>query len=175
MTDLLVLRRRDLDREPNQLAWEQAKLTEFDGAVVPVNEYFLDHPENALGTMGATHGAYRGDDLVVTAAGDTITTLTAALARVATYARARKLTCSPAPAARSVVAEGPVPAAAAVARPDGFLAVTADGAFTEVADGVARPFDVPRSQAGELRALLGLRDTALSLLDVESASAEDTA
>ena len=62
-----------------------------------------------------------------------------------------------------------------VIRPDGYLMMAADGTFTEVADSLPRQFDVPRSQASELRALLGLRDTALSLLDIESASAEDTA
>jgi N12 class adenine-specific DNA methylase len=173
VTDLLVLR-REPEREPDQNPWEQAKLTELDGAIVPVNEYFLDHPENVLGTIGATDGAYRGDDLVVTAADDTITSLTTALTRIAADARTRNLTCSPAPATRPVVSKTRVPAAP-VARPNGYLDVTADGTFTEVADGVVRLFDVPRSQAGELRALLGLRDTALSLLDAESASAEDTA
>ena len=45
---------------------------------MPVNEYFLDHPEMVLGTLGAAGGAYRADDLTVTPAGDTIAALTAA-------------------------------------------------------------------------------------------------
>ena len=72
VTDLLVLRRREPGREPDSAAWEQARHAELDGAQVPVNEYFLDHPEAVLGQMGAVHGAYRADDLVVRPAGDTI-------------------------------------------------------------------------------------------------------
>src|SRR5262249_15482150 len=67
----------------------------------------------------------------------------------------------------------PEPAAASV-HPDGYLQACGDGTFTEIADGMARPFEVPRSQAAELRALLGLRDTAVALLQAEGATAEDT-
>ena len=92
VTDLLILRRREPGRDPDPTAWEQARLTDLDGAQVPVNEYFLDHPEMVLGTLGAVGGAYRADDLVVTPAGDTIAALTAGLDRITASARARGLT-----------------------------------------------------------------------------------
>ena len=57
---------------------------------------------------------------------------------------------------------------------DGYLRAGPDGTFTQVIDGLARPHPVPASQAAELRALLGLRDTARALLDAEAASSEDT-
>ena len=50
----------------------------------------------------------------------------------------------------------------------------ADGTFTKVIDGLAEPHPVPLSQAAELQALLGLRDTVRALLDAETASSEDT-
>ena len=78
VTDLLILRRREPGRDPDPTAWEQARLTDLDGAQVPVNEYFHDHPEMVLGTLGAVGGAYRADDLTVTPAGDTVAALTAA-------------------------------------------------------------------------------------------------
>ena len=170
VTDLLILRRHEPGREPDPTAWEQARLTELDGAQVPVNEYFLDHPEAVLGTLGAVHGAYRADDLVVTATADPIGAFTDGLARITTSAQDRGLTWAPPTASAHPASE----LGAASAHPDGYLQASGDGTFTEVADGMARPFEVPRSQAAELRALLGLRDTAVALLQAEGATAEDT-
>lgn len=62
VTGLLVLRRREPDRQPGSAAWEKTRLAELDGAQVPVNEHFLDHPEAVLGQMGAINGAYGADD-----------------------------------------------------------------------------------------------------------------
>ena len=95
VTDLLILRRREPGRQPDATAWEQARLTDLDGAQVAVNEYFLDHPEAVLGELGATNGAYRADDLVVTPAGDTIEAFTRGLEHITTSARARGLAWTP--------------------------------------------------------------------------------
>jgi len=170
VTDLLIMRRREPEREPDPTAWEQARLTELDGAQVPVNEYFLDHPEAVLGRLGAVHGAYRADDLVVASTIDPVTAFTGGLARITASANERGLTWAP-PAAS---AHFPPELTAASAHPDGYLQASDDRTFTEAADGMARPFEVPRSQAAELRALLGLRDTAIALLQAEGATAEDT-
>jgi N12 class adenine-specific DNA methylase len=170
VTDLLVLRRREPGRDPDATAWEQTRMIELDGARVPVSEYFLDHPEAVLGTIGAVSGAYRADDLVVTPAGDTIEAFARGLDRITADAGTRDLTWTPAPTA---ALPPPAPTLASQ-HPDGYLEAGPDGAFTEVADGVARPFEVPRSQAAELRALLTLRDTAVRLLEAEAAAAEDT-
>src|SRR5262249_12954155 len=151
VTDLLILRRREPEREPDATAWEQARLTELDGTQVPVNEYFLDHPEAVLGTLGAVHGAYSAHDLVVTATADPAAAVTDALAPITASAHDRALTWAP-PTASAY--SPPEPAAASV-HPDGYLQACGDGTFTEIADGMARPFEVPRSQAAELRALLG--------------------
>ena len=130
VTDLLVLRRREPGRQPDSPAWEQTRHAELDGAQVPVNEYFLDHPEMVLGRMGAVHGAYRADDLVVRASGDTITGLSAALKALTDGARRRGLTYAPA----DRVTEVPSPAVAAPggqAQPDGYLRARPDGTFTK--------------------------------------------
>ncbi len=50
-----------------------------------------------------------------------------------------------------------------------------DGTFTQVVRGTERPYEVPRTQAAELRHLLRLRDAARALLRAESLSADDTA
>jgi hypothetical protein len=152
------------------VAWEQSRMTVLDGAEVPVSEYFLGHPADVLGTMGAVNGTYRADDLVVTPAGDTTEAFAQALDRIAAEARQRGLIWAPLSAARPTQ-----PLQVPESRhPDGYLEACPDGTFTEVADGVARPFEVPRTQAAELRALLGLRDVAMHLLAAESATPEDT-
>jgi N12 class adenine-specific DNA methylase len=172
VTDLLILRRREPGREPDATAWEQTRTVDLDGAHVPVSEYFLDHPDHVLGELSAVHGAYRADDLVVIAEGDTGTALAAALDRIAASARSRGLTWTP--------RTGPgvsVPAELAGApsrQPDGYLQARADGTFTRVTDGQAVPYAVPRSQAAELRRLLALRDQVTALLEAEAATPEDT-
>jgi len=171
VTDLMILRRREPGRQPDPTAWEQARLTELDDAQVAVNEYFLTHPEMVLGQLGAASGMYRADDLVVRGTGDTTAALDAALDMVAATARSRELTwTTPAPAD----AARPAPDLARSQEPDGYIRARADGTFIRVIDGTERPHEVPRTQAPELRQLLGLRDAARELLDAESASADDT-
>ena len=62
-------------------------MTNLDGVQVPVNEYFLDHPEGCSARWARVHGAYRADDLVVRASGDTMAELARALAAVVAAAR----------------------------------------------------------------------------------------
>jgi N12 class adenine-specific DNA methylase len=176
VTDLLVLRRREPARAPDSTAWEQARLAELDGARVPVNEYFLAHPEMVLGELAAGHGAYRADDLVVHPDPDASTAdaLRRALDGIAASARARGLTWAPAadPRPGAFADHGP---AARSREPDGFLRAREDGGtFARAEQGTEVPHEVPRTQAQELRALLGLRDTARALLDAEAASRNDT-
>ena len=173
ITDLLVLRRREPGRPPDAAAWEKTRYAELDGVQVPVNEYFLDHPDAVLGQMGAVHGAYRADDLVVRPDGDTIAALSAALDALISSARQRGLAYLPADRGvrppRSVM-----PEAARSAQPDGYLRARPDGTFTRVVFGAEQPHAVPASQAAELGDLLALRDSARALLAAEAASAEDT-
>lgn len=173
VTDLLIFRRREPGAEPGPLGWEQARMTELDSARIAVNSWFLDHPEMVLGRMRATGGAYGADDMTVEPAGDTITELDRALAEITSNARQDGLTWTPAagtPAAPAVIAS----AADRERYPDGFMRVLADGVFTRVVDGTAVRHPVPASQAGELRQLLGLRDTVRALLEAETASPDDT-
>ena len=169
VTDLLIFRRREPGREPDRTGWEQTRMAELDSVQLPVNEYFLDHPDAVLGELRAVHGMHNAEDLVVAASGDTAAALARALTRVAEDAASRGLTWTAAGQSES-------PTAAAGPRsqhPDGHLEAHRDGTFTQVADGHAVPFPVPASQAAELRHLLALRDAVTSLLDAEAASLDD--
>jgi N12 class adenine-specific DNA methylase len=173
VTDLLILRRREPGRQPDPAAWERTRAIELDGAQVTVNEYFLDHPVTVLGVMRAIHGPYRAVDLVVRPTGDTLVAFATAVDALTTEARSRGLTWSPPDSPGA--AQQDQPSAIRSANPDGYLRALDDGTFTRVLAGAERPHPVPRTQARELRDLLGLRDTARALLDAEAASAEDTA
>ena len=172
VTDLLIFRRREPGRPPDDTPWEQVRTAELDGAEVPVSEYFLDNPDMVLGTLRAVNGAYNADDLVVTPDGDTVQALEQALGRIASAAASRALTWTPGPAAGTSAA-APLPGPRS-AHPDGYLQAQADGTFTQVADGQVYPFPVPDSQGAELRQLLGLRDAVTGLLEAEAASLDDT-
>jgi N12 class adenine-specific DNA methylase/predicted RNA methylase len=171
VTDLLVLRRREPGRQPDPTAWERTRLIDLDGSQVPVNEYFLEHPERVLGEMTAAHGTYRSDPLVVHGPGDTPAALGQALSKLAEWAKERGLTWAPAAAAETRMAGAAGPRSREV---DGYLRAHADGTFTRVQHGSEQPHEVPRSQGEELRQLLHLRDTTRALLAAEAASPEDT-
>ena len=173
VTDLLLLRRREPGREPGATAWEQTRMLSLDGAQVPVNEYFLSHPGHVLGELHAVNGAYRADDLVVTAAGDTGPALAIGLERIAARARGSGLTWAAATTASQEASRTDAPEGAPSGQPEGYLQACGDGTFTRVTDGQAMPYPVPRSQANELRQLLGLRDTVTALLNAEAASVDD--
>jgi N12 class adenine-specific DNA methylase len=172
VTDLLILRRREPGRPAEATAWERTRMIGLDGAQVPVNEYFLDHPEAVLGELAAVHGACNAGDLVVRATADPATALAQALDRVAASAAARGLAWAPA------ASGGPRPAGTPARRSaelDGFLRACPDGTFTRAEHGTEVPHPVPAAQAGELRLLLRLRDAARALLAAEAATGEDTA
>lgn len=58
---------------------------------------------------------------------------------------------------------------------DGQLVARNDGSFAVVEDGGEVPINVPKTQTGEVRALLQLRDQARALISAEAATLDDTA
>jgi N12 class adenine-specific DNA methylase len=174
VTDLLILRRREPTRAPDDAAWERAQVISVDGAQVPVNEYFLSHRQHVLGELTAVRGAYRAGDLAVTATADTGPALGRALRTIAARARQRELMWKP-PGRPEAGQHQPGDRAGTPSRqPDGYLQAHADGTFTTVTDGQATPYPVPRTQAAELRQLLALRDAVTVLLEAEAASPDDS-
>jgi hypothetical protein len=174
VTDLLILRRREPDRPLAVTAWEQSRPLDVATDVEqpdPVNEYFLAHPQHVLGEMTLGRGMHRDGELVVRATGDVDAQLTAALADVVAAARAQQQTMTarddgdlPGP---------PVAVLAPTDRAEGHIEALADGTFTTVVDGQVVEHPAPKTQAAELRALLGLRDTVTALLDAEAATIDD--
>ena len=166
VTDVLVIRRfRDGEQPPpGKPAWIQTVPVDVGGVQIPVNQYFADHPGMVLGDLAAGGARRAGDLQVIASAG---TDVAAGLAQALAGAAAGRAAPAPRPAAPAPAVDRP---------PEGYQQTRPDGTFARIIDGFFELFDPPGGAAGqaELRALLGLRDTALALLDAELATTEDT-
>jgi N12 class adenine-specific DNA methylase/SAM-dependent methyltransferase len=175
VTDLLILRRREDEREPAGASFERSHPLAGVEADEPirVNEYFLANPQHALGVLKAVQGEGGRQELGVEGDRAAGPALMAALSDIVRRAHESGLAIAErhGPARARAVALVP----ARVQRPDGFLAVAEDGSFTRVTEGVVIPHEPPARQAPELRALLGLRDTLVALLEAEAAAIDETA
>jgi hypothetical protein len=165
VTDVLVIRRFEDGEQPppGEPAWIHTVPVDIGGTQVPVNRHFADNPGMVLGDL-ATGGARRADDLQVIAPAGA--GAAASLAQALASAAAGRAAPAPRPAPPSPVTARP---------PEGYQQARADGTFTRMTGRFFEPFDPPGGAAGqaELRALLGLRDTAIALLDAELATTED--
>lgn len=174
VTDLLVLRRREDDRPPVATQWETVATVDLDGQPVKVNRYFTDHPGQVLGVMSLQRGMHGAQTLTVTGELDRLDEqLGRALDRVVTAATGRGLRMTSRPSAPTQPAITPAPEVGVGQRWGSSIVAADDGSFATVADGGLTPLKVPRSARAELRALLGLRDAATRLLDLEAATVED--
>jgi N12 class adenine-specific DNA methylase len=176
--DLLVLRRREPDAEPKGEAWlETAEVGTPDGPV-RVNEVFAKHPDWVLGELRAEHGQYGTDDVEVRPLDGPLTPrLDTALAGITAAAQSTGLAFAPRPSmdpgadvgAGQVVTD----AGRGPHHVERSLLTTSSGGFAMVRDGVTVAYEPPRSQAGELRSLIELRDTYFDLVDAQTTAGPD--
>ena len=161
VTDLLILRRHEpgTTTPGDRPQWRRAFETSLDGGTAWINEYWRDHPENVLGSFTVGQGQYNDHDLTVRPSGD----LSGVAAQLAIRLAARPVTVAP-----QEIRAGETD------RFDGTLRAEDDGSFSVLRDGFWQPWPCPATQAGELRDLLGLRDTVAALLDAEASSPADT-
>jgi len=173
LTDLLIFRRREAGIEPANTIWEQVVPVDVDGTTVKINAYYDWKPENVLGTHHVGTGMYGSETLSVKGdIADTPALLRTALTAITTDATAFGLVATPRSAEAEAARAAYLPAAAH--EWDGTITAQADGSFTVVTDGAHQPYAVPRSNAVELRSLLGLRDAASALLTAEATTQEDS-
>ncbi|BAS18664.1 protein involved in methylation (plasmid) [Arthrobacter sp. Hiyo8] len=173
LTDLLLLRKREPGREPANTDWETVGPVIIAGRNVKINNYFDLNPQNVLGQITVGHGMY-GEDTVWVKAED-LTAVPQLLARrlevIVQDALEAGLGHTPAGRLR-----GRPPRRCC--RPPGRNGTApSPPARRHLHRGTGRgtgPFPVPKAHAAELRELLGLRDGARSLLEMEAADSEDT-
>lgn len=179
VTDILILRRRDGEARQLGGRFELATSTEVPlareagEAEVAVNEYFLNNPDMVLGELRAGTSIYGRLAVEVHGRGDLEQQLREALDRIAQQALSEGITHQP----RELVAGERRAAAGAPGDANEFpgrLRATAQGFEGLHVDGTYSELTIPKTQAEELRVLLGLRDTAVALLENEAANAEDS-
>jgi len=172
VTDLLILRRRAAGEPARGDAFERAVPLDLDGEALEVNEYFASHPTHVLGRLAVGRGVYGAGELLVEPAGEVDVALRAGLEAIAEHAKTVGLTMT----ARTDEPFRSEPVALvgrSERRPEGFIEAAGAG-FSVIQDGVRVPIAVPATQQAELRALLGLRDTTIRLLEAEATSRDDT-
>ena len=91
VTDIVFLRKRDRGEPARHVDddWLGVAPLTVDGAEVPVNRYFLNHPEMVLGAWSRKDTLYGGEGLSVTSTGDLSDQLRGAIDRLPEYAPTR--------------------------------------------------------------------------------------
>src|SRR5699024_7281390 len=172
VTDLLILRRREVGQPPADDLWETVTPISLDGQAAKINAYFDHHPEHVLGTLSIRQGMYGRPTVTVDGDLDRLETDLADVLDQITFAARRRNLAFTAPTAEHQARQ-----AAHVPSPpqlwDGSIVAT-DTGFGTVVQGSVEPLDVPKSAGPEPRALLGLRGGARRLLELEAAAADDT-
>ena len=180
--DLLVLRRREPGRPAAGVSFEQAvDLATPDGPVT-ANQLFAEHPGWVLGDLRAVNGQYHQRDLTVrpdnhTPIGEQLDRALDGIVAAAGLA-GLGVTARPDPPVRT---SDHADIAAQTALPDlrpwhkeGSL-LAGGGGFARITGGQPEPFQpAPAGAAGELQALIGLRDTLLELFHAQAATWDDT-
>jgi N12 class adenine-specific DNA methylase len=164
VADLIVLRRRhSSDSHRPDRSWLATRTP--PELRTPINIYFLDHPEQVLGRMEPRAAVRAGHTLTVAFDGDA-QALQAALAtavdRIVHARDQQQLRWMP-PSAAATSPEEVALADADGRKEESFHLV--DGVVHQVREGRLTP--LPRANE-ELKALIGLRDGLLELLDAES-------
>lgn len=181
VTDLLILRRREPDRDPQPFDWATASPVDVargDGTGVEpmrVNTWWQLHPEAVLGEMRAEVGLHGVFGLAVNAdLASTPERLQEALDDVVRGATAAGLGWArPTAGQREERQQRAGLMAAGTEEREGHITAGEGDTFTVVESGVYVPLEVPRTGAAELRALLVLRDQARSLLEAEAGTLDD--
>ncbi|MEL5990278.1 helicase [Microbacterium phosphatis] len=173
VTDLLILRRREDGQPPaDDGLWEMVTPISLDGQAAKINAYFDHHPEHVLGNLSIRQSMYGKPTVTVDGDLDRLETdLADVLDQITFSARRTGLTFTPPSAEHQARQAARVPSPPQLW--DGSI-VTTDTGFGTVVQGSIEPLDVPKSAGPELRALLGLRDGAHRLLELEAATVDDT-
>ncbi|MGJ9401920.1 hypothetical protein [Arthrobacter sp. KK5.5] len=177
LTDVLIFRRRLPGEEPGDRSWlESRPLGTAAGDEARINNYFAQNPDRVLGTLEVGNGMY--GNATVTVRAQNLQTVPELL-----HGQLQDIATSAVAAGRGMARDQrSLEAQAAASLPQtpaneqvGHLRAEPDGTFTQVnLDRVAVELEVPRTQQAELRALLGLRDGARTVLTLEASNVEDT-
>jgi N12 class adenine-specific DNA methylase len=171
VTDIVFLRKRaagELARHADP-AWLQTAPLDLDGLAIPINRYFLNHPQMVLGSWSRKDTLY-GEGYSVTSNSDLAERLHAALRRLPEYA---PLQASPMPP-EAAAAFTPPPALPHIGegsffiRDDRTICQSLGGQATPVVYGGTTLTATGTLTGKRLAALIGLRDRARRVLQSQN-------
>jgi N12 class adenine-specific DNA methylase/SAM-dependent methyltransferase len=186
VTDIICLRKRAPDEEPHHADpdWLHVTPLSIEGADIPVNRYFLTHPEMVLGTWSRKDTLYGTEGYSIASNGDLAQQLSEAVRRLPEVTPAEAQATSPAAPAQAPPTFTPPPADPSSRRSlgegghvtEGSFFVGDDRTIRQVIDGQAVPVVYGRrgltadgTMTGKrLAALIGLRDRARRVLQSQN-------
>lgn len=172
VTDIVFLRRRGLGDAARHAdpEWLQVAPFSIEGVDVPINRYFLNHPEQVLGSWTRKDTLYGGEGYSVTGNGDRAEQLREAIGRLPE--------CAPAPASpgqdEPAVTFAPPPPLPHIGegsfflRPDRTICQLVDGQSLPVTYGGVTLTAYGTMTGNRLAALIGLRDKARRVLQSQN-------
>lgn len=176
LTDVLMFRKREPGREPANTDWESVGPMIVDGENIKINNYYDSHPQNILGKITVGTGMYGPGTVTVKADGDLTEVpalLGARLEQITQQALAEDKGFTPSQQVQPVQPAALLSVGNNVVR-DGSVRAERDGTFTVAQGGSYVPLEFPKKRAAELRQLLGLRDGARDVMEIEAADQNDT-
>ncbi len=169
VTDIVFLRKRDPGEPPRHADpdWLKAEPVEIEGVTVPINRYFLNNPQQVLGTYTSKDSLY-GEGYGVRSNGDLAQQLRDAVARLPELPT-REPRSQTAPAAAFV----PPPPERHIAEGSFFvhdqrIHQVVDGQSAPVVYGGSELWRMADSSAGVWRALIELRDRSRRVLQSQN-------
>jgi N12 class adenine-specific DNA methylase len=170
-TDILFFRRRLPNEQPLDAAWTTTRRVQVGNGAANLNAWFLAHPEDVLGTLALTKGMHATETLTVLP--DPTIDLPAAIAAAAARITERAAAAGrlAAPITSPSAQRSPPPALSSPPPPEakeGSFFIAADGTICRQEFGAAVPRALSPADAAEVRALIAIRDTARTILDLQS-------
>jgi N12 class adenine-specific DNA methylase len=172
VTDIVFLRKRDRGEPAHHVDpdWLGIAPLEIDGAEVPVNRYFLNHPEMVLGKWSRKDTLYGGEGFSVTSNGDLAGQLKAAIHRLPEFAppQASPVLNQPGPAFTPPPAERHISEGSFFIGDDKLIYQTEGGQGAPVVYGGTTLKADGTLSGKRLAALVGLRDKARRVLQSQN-------
>ena len=178
VTDLLILRRREMGTEPAGPGWVATSPVSLPGPSgdpesVRINNYWQEHPEAVLGDPVLKIGMYGVAALEIHGQVDQLgEQLRSHLDDVTQHALGRGAGLTPRTEAQEMQAAAYAPAHDLA---EGEIVAQPGNEFAVVDDGQLTPLEVPKPHRAELRSLINLRNQARALVQAEAATLDDTA
>jgi SAM-dependent methyltransferase len=172
VADIVILRKRGAGEQARHAdpGWLQVAPLSVEGIEVPVNRYFLNHPEMVLGSFSRKDTLY-GEGYSVTGTGDLAGQLREAIGRLPEIAPSPIVAVPAEPKPRPFTPPPPLPHIA-----EGSFCVGDDRAIRQIIDGRAEPVTYGGTKltaygnktGKRLAALVGLRDKARRVLQSQN-------